>query len=225
MKIINAPLMITFLLGMKLAYADPTPKEILENKELESFFYNKGYNDGLRDGVKKGAKKAFEKATRTMGKYEKKIKAMEMGKYLFKKQKITPPRLYQVQKADGSISVVVKGCKLEKQLSPNEILMLPSTENTRGARQEVVERGGDGTSPVSDSIHLPGVDTKVSIPTLSGSNASLVYRFYADSTFYRDLFRVAGKPYSIVGGNKIKVIFKSEDTARRFNLRYKLGTE
>ncbi|CAA6806784.1 MAG: Unknown protein [uncultured Sulfurovum sp.] len=204
--------------------ADPTVDEVLSNKEIESFFYNKGLQDGIAKGRKQGAKEAYKKAKKSLEKYANKMKANEVGKYLYKEQKITPPRLYQRQDEDGKISVVIEGCKLEQQLSPSEILALPKYGGNETPYQPTQRTSAPKRTIMSDNVYLPGVDDDISKPTLSGSDAEIAYREYEDTEFHRQLFRVSGKPYAVVSNGSLKVIFNSSEEAHKFNLRYKISS-
>lgn len=207
------------LLAGTYLHAEPTadPSESINQKGIETFFYNKGYKDGLRDGEKVGYKQAFKEAKRSIKRYSKRIKSLEASKYLSKKGKITPPRLYQKQNPDGTVQVVIEGCKIEKQLTPTEVLMLPhvddmaSSSSLRGA---TYSSGGD--SEISNAVHLIGVDKEDYRPHFSTDAVKSTFRYFPDTQFYRKLFRASGKPFAITSNEKIKVIFTSEKEALDF---------
>ena len=87
-------------------------------------YYKKGLEAGAKSGYEKGYKDALELAKKRLRLYSDKVKANESGKYLKEYGgKITNPEIYQIR--DGnSINVIVKGCKIEKQLTPDEIIDL-----------------------------------------------------------------------------------------------------
>jgi len=87
-------------------------------------YYKKGLEAGAKSGYKKGFTDGLELAKKRVRLYADKIKANESGKYLKEYGgKVTNPEIYQIR--DGnSINVVVKGCKIEKQLTPDEIIDL-----------------------------------------------------------------------------------------------------
>lgn len=91
---------------------------------LLDMYYKKGLEQGAKDGYQKGYEDALELAKKRLRLYADKIKANESGKYLKEYGgKITNPEIYQLR--DGnSINVIVKGCKIEKQLTPDEIIDL-----------------------------------------------------------------------------------------------------
>ncbi|KAB7891292.1 hypothetical protein [Poseidonibacter ostreae] len=87
-------------------------------------YYKKGLKAGASEGYQRGFEQGLELAKKRIRLYAQKIKANENGKYLKEYGgKITNPEIYQIR--DGSnISVIVKGCKIEKQLTPDEIIDL-----------------------------------------------------------------------------------------------------
>ena len=209
--------------SVSILNASPKNEETINQKGMESFFYNKGFADGVTSGERSGYKKAMKHATASLNKYKRKIKALEAGKYLSKRHKITPPRLYQQRGKDGSISVVVKGCAIEKQLSPSEILLLPQTNdysNTLSRNRPTYST--EQKKIISDNVFLPGIDTRNERPSLAGAEIKVVYKFFPDTGFYRKLFSASGKPYSVISGDKIKVIFKSKREADSFCIRHNL---
>lgn len=204
--------------------ADPSTEKV-DQKGVETFFYNKGYRNGYADGEKEGYAKGLAKAERAIRQYKRKIEAYEAAKYLSKRHKIAPPKVYQKKNPDGTVSVVVKGCTIEKQLTPEEILMLPETNSVGSGNVYNGSMLSSGAKPQtqspSDHVFLPGIDSgKEPVAELSGNDIKATYLFFPDTEFYRNLFRVALRPFSVISGNRLKVIFPSEKDAKAFCVRH-----
>jgi len=207
----------------QMVHSSRSISENIERENAEKFMYNKGLEDGLSEGKKIGYEMGTRDAKKELAKYEKKIKALEVGKYLVKNRMITPPRVYQTRDAEGNIVVKVKGCNIEGQLSSNEIIMLPAY----GSQESSKEYSGGATaknadSP-SDSVFLAGVDRKESsIPKDSLSAKKVTYRVFTDNTFNRKLFRGSGLPFAILPEKELKVLFKDNRSADDFLQRHGL---
>ncbi|HHO42405.1 MAG TPA: hypothetical protein ENN12_03495 [Epsilonproteobacteria bacterium] len=220
-------LISAFLLVTPIS-ANPAIEKVDEEGK-ETFFYNKGFRNGYKEGEKEGYKKGLAKAEAAISQYKKKIEALESGKYLTKRHKVTPPRVYQQKNEDGTVSVVVKGCSIEKQLTPEEILMLPEIEKAESSYNSHAPSGTSSyakrnSHAPSDNIFLPGIDPSDSItPSLGGEDMKVVYKTFPDTEFFRKLFRASGRPFSVIGGDKIKVIFPSEQEAESFCVRHNLN--
>ena len=200
-----------------------------QKPDADKFFYDKGYKDGKVQGMRLGYDKAKKEIMRKLKSRLASIKAMEAGKYLSRKHKITAPQIYQVRKADGSLSVRVKGCRLEGELTPEEIMMLPSygermdsTANANALLPSTMDTG-DQTG-VSNGVFLPGIDpTRQSKPQMASSMTGAVYKYLPNTEFYTRLLRTSGFPFTITnGGTNIKVRFESEYQAITFMKRYDL---
>lgn len=89
---------------------------------IQDYFYQKGKEEGYKQGFKEGYLKAYYDIKKSLEKYKNEIRAMEIGKYLYDNQKITPPRVYRVKEGDGKFSVVVKGCEIENIKTIDEII-------------------------------------------------------------------------------------------------------
>lgn len=207
------------------AHSSRSINEKVTGENKEKFFYNKGVADGFEDGKRVGYEEAMKDAKEALLKYKNYIKSLESGKYLSKKGKITPPRIYQEKRPDGSISVVVQGCNIEGELSPKDILMFPVLEN---GTPRTYKEGGNGISPtdttvVSDSVYLAGVDYKKKSKPSGGDFAKkATFRTFVDNSFYRKLFRGSGLPFSIQPNSKIRVMFPSNTEAESFMQRHGL---
>ena len=217
-------LILALTLGAHSLYA--------KKADADKFFYDKGFADGKKEGMRLGYEKAKKEILSKLKGRLNAIKAMEAGKYLSKKHKITAPQIYQVKKPDGSLSVLVKGCRLEGELTPEEIVLLPKAENAyagvSGANAEsllpsTVETDRD-TAGVSDGVFMPGVDTnRYDKPQLASSMTNTVYKYLPNTEFYTKLLRSSGFPYTISnGGTNLKVRFSSEKEALTFMKRYDL---
>jgi len=196
--------------------------ETIQGQTKEKFFYNKGVSDGIEEGRRMGYSDAMKDAERSIKKYKKYIKALEAGKYLSKKSKITPPRIYQ-ERRNGRVSVVVKGCNIEGELSPHDILMFPSMDDGgSGGSSSGYSSSETKSAPVSDSVFLAGVDRRKSKPTPTGSLKKATFKTFEDTSFYRKLFRNTGLPFSIMSDKKIRVMFRSNKEAESFIRRHGL---
>jgi len=211
-----------------VVYSSQSFSEKIDGNNKEKFFYNKGFADGFQEGRKAGYEQAMKEAKEAMKRWAKKIKSYESGKYLASKGKITPPRVYQKRGDDGSVSVVIRGCRIEGELSPEDILTLPTVDfsdngggNGRGIKH--IERFKEPA--LSDSVFLAGVDRTKPIPIAVEDLKKVTYRYFSDTGFYRKLMRKMGKPFSIQSSGKIKVMFESAEEANSFMTKYNLDGE
>ena len=200
--------------------------------DADKFFYDKGFTDGKTEGMRLGYDKAKKELMAKLKSRLTAIKAMEAGKYLSKKHKITAPQIYQVKKPDGSMSVLVKGCRLEGELTPEEIVLLPkagnlyadaSTANAKSLLPSTVDPV-QGTKGVSDGVFMPGIDSnRYDKPAMANSMTNTVYKYLPNTEFYTKLLRSSGFPYTMSnGGTNLKVRFSSEREAIIFLKRYDL---
>jgi len=220
----NIVLIVALSLGTNSLYA--------KKADADKFFYDKGFTDGKKEGMRLGYEKAKKEVLAKLKGRLKAIKAMEAGKYLSKKHKITAPQIYQVKKPDGSMSVLVKGCRLEGELTPEEIVLLPKAEDAyaglsganAGSLLPSTVDPVQGTAGVSDGVFMPGVDAnRYDKPQLASSMTSTVYKYLPNTEFYTKLLRSSGFPYTISnGGTNLKVRFSSEREAIIFLKRYDL---
>ena len=202
-----------------------------QKPDADKFFYDKGFKDGKVEGMRIGYERAKKEVLKKLKSRLNAIKAMEAGKYLSKKHKITAPQIYQVRKADGSLSVMVKGCRLEGELTPEEIVLLPTSEAAYGDNTPQAEGLFPSTLDasrkehgVSNSVFLPGVDaTSYSTPQMATRMTDTVYKYLPNTKFYVRLLRSSGYPFTIThGGTNVKVRFSSEQEALTFLRRYDL---
>lgn len=200
--------------------------------DADKFFYEKGFTDGKKEGLRLGYEKAKKEVLSKLKSRLTAIKAMEAGKYLSKKHKITAPQIYQVKKPDGSMSVLVKGCRLEGELTPEEIVLLPKAENiygdTSGSNADSLLPSTvdpvQGTAGVSNGVFMPGIDAnRYDKPALASNMTNTVYKYLPNTEFYTKLLRSSGFPYTMSnGGTNLKVRFSSQQEALTFLKRYDL---
>jgi len=202
-----------------------------QKPDADKFFYDKGFHDGKVEGMRLGYEKAKTEILKKLKSRLSAIKAMEVGKYLSRKHKITAPQIYQIRKTDGSLSVQVKGCRLEGELSPEEIVLLPKSDtpfydNTPNANRLLSSSSDREQSQtgVSNGVFLPGIDsTRFNKPKMATSMTDSVYKYLPNTEFYVKLLRSAGFPFTISnGGTNLKVRFASEYEAITFLKRYDL---
>lgn len=209
------------------AHSSRSVSEKVDTNNKEKFFYNKGLSDGYEEGKKVGYQLAMRDARKAIKKYKRRIKALEAGKYLSKKGKITPPRVYQKKRADGTIAVVVKGCSVEGELNPNDILSFPTYtgEDTGANAGSYVSSSttSSGSSSLSDSVELAGIDyVQHRKPSSPLDIKKATFRVFEDTQFNRELFRGAGLPYSIQPNSQLRVMFPSNKDAEGFIQRHGL---
>jgi len=199
--------------------------------DADKFFYEKGFTDGKKEGLRLGYEKAKKEVLAKLKSRLSAIKAMGAGKYLSKKHKITAPQIYQVKKPDGSMSVLVKGCRLEGESTPEEIVLLPKAENIYGGASGANADSllpstvdAQGSAGVSNGVFMPGIDAnRYDKPALASSMTSTVYKYLPNTEFYTKLLRSSGFPYTMSnGGVNLKVRFSSEREAITFLRRYDL---
>lgn len=87
-------------------------------------YYKKGLADGSEKAYKEGFKSALLHAKKRLRLWENEISNFEKNKYLLEYDgKITNPEIYQSKFNMGEgVNVIVDGCKIEKQLTPDDII-------------------------------------------------------------------------------------------------------
>lgn len=201
-----------------------------DKPDADKFFYDQGFNDGKIEGIRLGYKKAEKELLKKLKSRIDAIKAMEAGKYLSRKHKITAPQIYQVRKPDGSLSIQVRGCRLEGELTPEEIMLLPKSsspysQSTQEARGGVSESSSSKNGAgMSNGVFLPGIDTaQYDKPTMAVNVTDTVYKYLPNTDFYVNELRISGFPFTVTnGGVNLKVRFSSEQEAVIFMRRYGL---
>lgn len=223
MKRIWSTIAVAFMLS-SVAVADEEVKQY-NTEHLEQFFYTKGLRDGIEKGYKQGYEEALAFAKKQMRLYSDKIKALEAGKYLKEYGgKITNPEVYQV-KNGNSVNVIVRGCRIEKQLSPDEIIDLPHYPIDANCNNTFKYHNVEGdTNPIFNT----NVNTGNSADVLSrdgngfySQRSSNPYSnnnsyYYLDNTStLRNQLDILNYTYTIED-NKIKVIFSNENERSTF---------
>lgn len=196
--------------------------ENIKSEGIETIFYNKGLVDGTEEGRRLGYADAMKDAEASIMRYKNYIKALEAGKYISKIGRITPPRIYQEPLPDGRISVVVKGCNIEGELSPSDILLFPKYERGAEGKKRTTISPSQKSSSVSDSVYLAGVDRKKSLPRSSNTYKKVTFKVFENNSFYRKLFRKSGLVFSLQPNNQIRVMFRSNEEADGFIARHGL---
>lgn len=210
-------LMIALIGSMTASLTAESAKEITYAENInpstkERTFYNKGFKDGKEIGMREGYDKARKDMLKILRRYASKIKAYEAGKYLSKKGKVTPPRVYQ-KRSGSRVEVVVKGCEIRGVLKPSDLLKLPEYEggDTDAVYTSTTPATDNPSDPqMSDGVFLNGIDsnTHIAKPTQSLKQTNTIV--LPDTKFYRDLLRTSGTLFSIQnGGGGLRAVFKN----------------
>jgi hypothetical protein len=209
-------LILSVALIATMGYAD-------NGSDSSDYYFGMGYKKGKIVGYRKGFEAGKKEALKELNKRFAEIKAMEAGKYLVKQYKITAPKVFQKKMSDGSIKVVIDGCKLEKELTPEEIMLLPKMPNGYKVSSSY---GGYNPSvsqkAISDSVYLPGVDTEDNIPHGTEEVNDITYLILPNTEYYKKLLDKAGKPFSISADGKIRVLFQNHRDKMLFINHYEL---
>ncbi len=196
-----------------------------DSSGMLDMYYKKGLESGAKNGYDKGYKDGIELAKKRLRLYSDKIKANESGKYLKEYGgKITNPEIYQI-KDGNSINVIVKGCKIEKQLTPDEIIDLElfpidgddmkfkyynMNKDNIALFDEQNPTSYGGSSGVTNSVDVFENDNMGYMknrPSLNNSNTK--YMYLPNSNNLRTKLTNLNYTYSIEN-DRIKVIYGSE---------------
>jgi hypothetical protein len=203
------------------------------NPDADQFFYDKGFADGKKEGLRMGYAKAKKEMMKKLKRRVSSIKAMEAGKYLSRKHKITAPEIYQIRNPDGTLSIKVKGCRLEKELTLEEIVRLPNSPEGAWDNEAIssdthmpaqVSSMSHGQTGVSNGVFVPGIDSsRHATPRLVSSATNTHYVYLPNTEFYIGILRMSDVVFTITnGGERIKVRFDSNQQRENFLLRYGL---
>jgi hypothetical protein len=223
-------LSLAFLLsGLLAGTAFAVDEESIKNyntEHLNQFYYTKGFKEGVENGYKEGYKEALEFSKKQLRLYKDKIKALESGKYLKEHSgKITNPEIYQVKNGD-TIKVIVRGCRIEKQLTPDEIIDLPHYPIDANCNNKFEYHNVEGENKPIFNSDLKGVTNSVDVMGRDGNgfysdrasnpytNENSYYYLENTSTLRKQL-DVLNYTYAIED-NKIKVIFGNENERKSF---------
>jgi hypothetical protein len=201
-----------------VTYSNRDISDSLSPKNQEAFHYNKGFKDGFEEGKKEGYKLAMRDAKKAISRYKDKIKSYETGKYLSRKGKVTPPRIYQTRGDNGQIKIIVKGCQVRGSLSPTDILKLPYIDSSDAEYEESsFSTSTNSGTPYSNSVDIAGVDRMTPIARPSSSLRLKTIRVFRDTKFFRDLLTASNILYTVQpSGAGIKAIFNSPKEAESF---------
>lgn len=220
--------MYKILLALSLATISSiaSDKEIktYNSEHLEQFFYKKGLRDGAEKGYKDGYRDAIRFAKKQLRLWGTKIRSLESGKYLKEYEgKITNPEIYQI-KSGNEIKVIVRGCRIEKQLTPDEIIDLPIYPIDANGNYRFKYYNIDETarSPFDDTIHTNSADVigrdgngfYSNRPTNPYTNNASYY-YLDNNRAIRKKLDILNYTYAIEN-NRLKVIFSSEDEKNKF---------
>lgn len=202
------------LLSITALLADE-PKQY-NTEHIEQFEYNRGFKQGIERGYKSGYADAIVFAKKQLRLYAKKIKALEAGKYLKEyDKKITNPAIYQT-KQGNNINIIVRGCRIEKPLTPDEILELPLypiDTSTNGqfsysnADESNVNIFDNTRSDSSDVLIRDGNGFFGSRPKSSFVNTDSFF-YIENSAKNRKHLNTLNYSYAIEN-NRIKIVFKN----------------
>jgi hypothetical protein len=194
-------------------------------EHIEQFEYNRGLKHGMEKGYKTGYKDALEFAKRQLRLYGKTIQALEAGKYLKEyDKKITNPAIYQ-ENQGGSVRVIVRGCRIAKPLTPDDIIELPIFPVDASGSSQFKFFNMDATS--NSNIFDSGTYTNSSdVVARDGNgfyssrpldpytnNASFMYLGNTQSN--RKQLELLNRAYTIED-NKIKITFKYKQDRENF---------
>lgn len=215
------PFAVSLILAGSLAlHAGTELKNDLSKMDLEDsqhFFYEKGYKDGVKEGYDKGYADALAYAKQRLRRYAKKIEAIENGKYLVGIGKISPPEVYQVQDGD-SIKVNIMGCRIEKPLSPDEIIGLPSAPegssvmtSGSGSDKPDVRTAEEDEVFKTNAVSITAHDRSIFSGNAHGiaADKGQHYYFVPNNRYYRQKLDQMGYVYA-VKNSKLKVLFPSK---------------
>lgn len=208
-----------FVFSSTLAFAENNPKiNSYDIQPLLEMHYKKGLKDGAEKAYKEGYINGLEFSKKRLRLYSQKIKAYESGKYLKEYAgKISNPEIYQTKVNDG-VKVIVNGCKIEKELTPDEIIDLVHFPMDANEKDKIsYESENNLYMPIFDNY---GVTNSVDIISRDkdGFNESRPSSPFEQKPSYLHLpnnrhtinkLNSLNYTYAIDGDN-IKVIFSSE---------------
>jgi hypothetical protein len=179
--------------------------------EIGNFYYKQGYSQGYKSGYEAGYRDALNFAKEKLNEYLLKIRAYEAGKYLIKSKKITYPQIFYVKLPDDSIKVVIKNSKIEKEISPEDIIYIPKLKNETFNNIKKT----DENSNVSNAVGVKDVQTNIETPKPSNQSLKTYYIYMPNTQTYKAILNKAGLVYA-EDGNKLKIIFASKKNADNF---------
>ncbi len=227
MKIKKKIIVLGAIVTATIVMAQEEPKQY-NTEHIEQFEYKRGLKAGLEQGYKKGYKDALEFAKRQLRLYSKTIKAYEAGKYLKQyDKKISDPAVYQ-ENQGGSVRVIVRGCRIVKPLTPDDIIELPmypvdangvakfNFYNVDGTSNKNIFDNGTFTDS-SDIVARDGNGFYASRPLDPYTN-NASYIFLRNTASTRNQLSLLNREYT-VEDNKIKVVFRNQEDRNNFMKR------
>jgi len=216
---------LALLVMTTAAQAETSRAREYNTEHIEQFEYKRGLRDGLEKGYKKGYRDALEFAKRQLRLYAKTIKALEAGKYLKEyDKKISNPAIYQ-ENQGGVVKVIVRGCRIVRPLTPDDILELPiyPVDASGSAKfnfynmDETSNKNifDDGTyTDSSDVIARDGNGFYASRPLNPYTNTSS-YMYMRNTQSNRKMLELLNRPYTIED-NRIKIVFRNQEDRENF---------
>ena len=198
-------------------------------RDIEKFFYNQGVKESYNEAYAAGYAKAVKDALMALKRYEKLIQAREAGKYLSSENKLSSPEVYSIKTANG-LQVKVRGCKIEKELTPADILRAPIANAKMFSEGDVDiynetqgQNASDGSLAATNSVVINKRDTIQSeIPILPGNETHRAKRVYNNTPTIRKALDANNIVYS-VSDKKIRAVFSSNSSAENFEKAFKLN--
>jgi hypothetical protein len=201
---------LTGLLTITTLYAKKDTNNSVDLSSMNQFYYNKGYNDGYKTGYAKGYRDAIKDVLRRLAKYNKKMKAIEASKYLMANGYITYPEIFRINK-DGDYQIVITKPKIEKPLSIQDLILLPSLNNVNDNEFSIMNNSVNSNKNNNDtSFHLQNEKYYLNAPVKSVK--SLNYETcltFPKLPLIKNILEKSGKPF-IEGANFYKIFFNNK---------------
>jgi len=222
-------ILLTLIIASSALYSQDEVKQY-STENIEQFQFNRGLKEGLEKGYKQGYKDALEFAKRQLRLYRKQIEAMEAGKYLKEyDKKITDPAIYQVREGN-TIKVLVRGCKIARPLTPDEIIELPMypVDAHGSSKFKFYNMDATGNSNIfddttftnsSDIVARDGNGFYSTRPQDPYTN-NATYLYIKNTQANRKKLEILNRNYTIEDG-RIKVTFNTKEDRRDFINRFR----
>jgi len=199
-------------------------------ENIEQFQFSRGLKEGLEKGYKQGYRDALEFSKRQLRLYRKQIEAMEAGKYLKEyDRKITNPAIYQVREGN-TVKVLVRGCKIARPLTPDEIIELPMypVDAQGSSKFKYYNMDETGNSNIfdkttftnsSDIVARDGNGFYSTRPQDPYAN-NATYLYISNTQANRKKLELLNRDYTIEDG-RIKITFNTQEDKSHFINRFK----
>lgn len=216
--------LITVAFSIQLMASEDNPRTG-DIRDIEKFFYNQGVKESYNEAYAAGYTKAVKDSLMALKRYDQLIKAREAGKYLIAQDKLSSPEAYLIESENGGLEIKIRGCKIEKELTPADILKAPLA-NARMFDNNEIDAYGENKSNIdtaSNSVVISKRDTIQSeVPILPGNETQRSKRVYNNTPTIRKALDANNVVYSI-SDKKIRAIFSSSRTAEKFENEFKLN--